>query len=169
MRNTLVKVGLSTAAAVLLMSSSAYAQAATATASVNVTVNVAAKARLTLGAAAITFADQDPVAFPTLTASTLTVDVSARTGPASNVTLTVLATGDLAAPGGASIPVTTLAWTVGGAGFAAGASSSTTPQSVGTWVGSGTRSGSQVYTLPNSWNYAVGIYQTTLNYTLTAP
>jgi hypothetical protein len=168
MRKTLVKVGLSTAAAVLLMSSSAYAQPATATASLNVTVNIAAKARLTLGAPSITFADQDPVAFPTLTASALTVDVSARTGPASNVTLTVLATGDLSS-GSATIPVTSLAWTVGGAGFAAGASSSTTAQSVGTWVGSGTRSGSQVYSLPNSWNYAVGTYTTTLNYTLTAP
>ena len=167
MRNTLVKVGLSTAAAVLLMSSSAYAQA-TATASLNVTVNVAARARLTLGAASITFADQDPATVPTLTAGALTVDVGARTAPASNVTLTVLATGDLTS-GGNTIPVTTLAWTASGAGFAAGASSAAVAQSVGTWTGPGARSGTQTYTLPNSWTYAVGTYTTTLNYTLTAP
>ena len=67
MRNTLVKVGLSTAAAVLLMSSSAYAQA-TATASVNVTVNVAARARLTLGAAIDHLRRPGSGDLPTLTA-----------------------------------------------------------------------------------------------------
>lgn len=167
MRNTLVKVGLSTAAAVLLMSSSAFAQS-TATASLSVTVNVAARARLTLSAPSITFIDQDPASVATLSATPLTVDVSARTGAASNVTLTVLATGDLTS-GTNTIPVNTLAWTVGGAGFAAGTSSASTAQSVGAWVGSGARSGTQTYTLPNSWSYAVGTYTTTLNYTLTAP
>jgi len=117
MRNTLVKVGLSTAAAVLLMSSSAYAQA-TANASLNVTVNVAARARLTLGAAAITFADQDPGTVPTLTATALTVDVGARTSPAGNVALTVLATGPLAS-GSNTIAINNLAWTSTGTGFAA--------------------------------------------------
>ena len=167
MRNTLVKVALSTAAAVLLMSSSAYAQAS-ATASVTVTVNVAARARLTLSSTSITFPDSDPDTVTTLTAPALSVGVGARTGPASNVTLTVLATGNLVS-GSDSIAINNLAWSVGGAGFAPGASSSTTAQSVGTWLGPGARSGTQTYSLPNSWTYAVGTYTTTLNYTLTAP
>jgi hypothetical protein len=168
MRNTLVKVGLSTAAAVLLMSSSAYAQV-TANASLAVTVNVAARARLTLSAAAITFADQDPGTVPTLSATALTVDVGARTSPTGNVALTVLATGPLAS-GTNTIAINNLAWSTTGTGFAAtGTSNATTAQSVGTWTGPGTRSGSQVYTLPNSWTYAVGTYTTTLNYTLSVP
>ena len=167
MRSTFVKLGLSTAAAVILMSSSAYAQT-TATAGLNVTVTVAARARLTLGAPSLTFADQDPATVPTLTAAALTVDVAARTAPASNITLTVLASQNLTS-GSNTIPVSTLSWTASGAGFAAGASSTATAQSVGAWTGPGARSGTQTYSLPNSWTYAVGTYTTTLNYTLTAP
>ena len=37
------------------------------------------------------------------------------------------------------------------------------------WTGPGARSGTQTYSLPNSWTYTVGSYTTTLNYTLTAP
>jgi hypothetical protein len=135
-----------------LSATTAYAQA-TAPGTVNVQVNVAAKAKLTLGSASLVF---------------LSVDVKARTAPAGSVTLTVLASGDLV-NGTANIAVTNLAWTTLGAGFVAGASNKTTAQSVGSWTGSGTRTGSQIYTLPNSWAYATGTYSVTLNYTLTAP
>jgi hypothetical protein len=56
-----------------------------------------------------------------------------------------------------------------GTGFVAGTSSATVAQSVGAWTGSGARSGSQTYSLPNSWAYAPGTYTTTLNYTLSVP
>ena len=40
---------------------------------------------------------------------------------------------------------------------------------VGSWTGSGHQSGAHTYTLPNSWSYATGIYNVTLNYTLATP
>ena len=169
MRKTLWKVGLSTAAVVLFSSSAAYAQA-TANASLNVTVNVASRARLTLSAAGITFADADPDVTPTLTAGPVDVNVGARTAPTSNVTLTVLATGNLVS-GTDVITIDQLTWTVGGpsAGFVPGTSNATVAQSVGSWTGPGTRNGTQTFALPNSWAYAPGTYTTTLNYTLSVP
>ena len=166
MRKTLVKAGLS-AAAILLTSSAAYAQS-TANASLNVTVNVAARATLTLGAAALNFADADPTTVPVLTAAPVAITVGARTSPTGNVTLTVLATGNLVGAGG-TIPIGNLTWTSTGTGFAAGASNATTAQSVGTWTGPGAQNGTQTFSLPNSWAYGTGTYTTTLNYTLTVP
>ena len=88
MRKTLWKVGLTTAAVVLMSSSSAYAQT-TATATLNVNVTVASRARLTLSAASISFADADPDTNPTLTAAPINVNVGARTAATSIVTLTL--------------------------------------------------------------------------------
>jgi hypothetical protein len=168
MRKTLRKVGLTTAAVVLLSSSSAYAQA-TDTASVNVTVTVASRARLTLGAATLNFTDEDPDTVLTLNAPALTVNVGARTASASSVTLTVLATTNLTGTAG-NIPINQLTWAGSGAGFAlTGVSNIVTAQNVGTWTGPGSRAGDQTYSLPNSWAYAPGTYTTTLNYTLTVP
>jgi hypothetical protein len=158
---------VATMAAVVMFSTSASAQT-TATGSVTVTVNVNARARLTLDAAAITFADADPDTVPNMTATPLTVGVGARTAPAGNVTLTVLATGDLTS-GGNTIGIANLTWTAAGAGFVAGTSNASTAQNVGAWSGSGSRTGTQTYALPNSWAYATGTYTTTLNYTLTVP
>ena len=168
MRKTLWRVGLTTAAVVLLSSSSAYAQAAD-TGSVLVTVTVASRARLTLGSATLNFTDQDPDTVLNLTAPALTVNVGARTAAASNVTLTVVATTALTGSAG-TIPINQLTWAGNGAGFAAtGISNTTVAQNVGTWTGPGTRTGDQTYSLPNSWTYAPGSYTTTLNYTLTVP
>jgi hypothetical protein len=100
MRKTLGTAGL-TAAAILLTSSAAYAQS-TANASLNVTVNVAARATLTLGAAALNFADADPTTVPVLTAPPVAITVGARTSPTGNVTLTVLARATWWAPAGPS-------------------------------------------------------------------
>ena len=46
---------------------------------------------------------------------------------------------------------------------------STTAVSLGSWTGSGNQSGTQTYTLDNSWSYNTGNYGTTVTYTLTAP
>jgi hypothetical protein len=45
----------------------------------------------------------------------------------------------------------------------------TTPQSAGSWTGSGQQNGTFSYFLANSWNYAAGNYTQTVVYTLTAP
>ena len=50
-----------------------------------------------------------------------------------------------------------------------GTSNKTTGQTVVSFANSGNRSGSQTYSLPNSWSYATGSYTATLNYTLVAP
>ncbi len=159
--------GFAAAVVVAGLATPAFAQT-TATASLNVSVNVAAKARLTLGAAGVTFADADPDVTPTMTAGPVTVDVRARTSAAGSVTLTVLATGDLAS-GLNTIAINNLTWTATGGGFVAGTSNATTAQSVGAWTGSGSPSGTQTFSLPNSWSYVTGTYTTTLNYTLSAP
>ena len=164
---------VTTAATVALFSAFAAANASaqtTATGSLNVSVNVAGRAVLTLGAASITFADADPDTVTTLTSSGLNVTVKARTAPTANVTLTVLASGDLTAGAGINIPVSSLTWSSASSGFVVnGANNVSTAQSVGTWAGSGARTGSLVFSLPNSWTYATGTYSTTLNYTLSVP
>ena len=162
---------ITTATAVVLLSgfsvTSAYAQA-TAPGTLNVSVTIAAKAKLTLGVASISFADADPDTTPTLTSAGVPVDVKARASASGNVTLTVLASGDLVS-GTSTIGIGSLTWTTLGAGFVAGTANRTTAQAVGSWTGSGNPTGMQVFTLPNSWTYSTGTYSVTLNYTLTAP
>jgi hypothetical protein len=160
--------GIIAAATFCVLSGPAYAQV-TDSAALSVTVNVNARAKLTLSAASITFADADPDVTPTLAAPALDVGVKARTSGGSSVTLTVVASDDLKTAGGDTIPISGLTWTATGASFVAGTSDKTTAQSVGTWTGSGNRTGTQSYSLPNSWSYAIGSYAATLNYTLTAP
>jgi len=158
---------IATLGVVVCMAAPVHAQT-TATASLSVTANVNAKAKLTLGVASITFADADPDVTPSIVASAFSVDVKSRTTAAGNVTLTVLASGDLDS-GGPTIAVGNLTWTAAGAGFQAGTSNKTTAQTVGSWTGSGNPSGTQTYAFANSWSYATGSYTVTLNYTLTAP
>jgi hypothetical protein len=159
--------GAVVATVVLLGSSPVFAQQ-TATASVAVTANVNAKAKLTLGLAAVNFADADPDVVPTFTSAAITVDVKSRTTAAGNVTVTVLASGDLTS-GSDVIGIGNLTWTTTGAGFVAGTNNKTTAQTLGSWTGSGSPSGSHTLSMPNSWNYNTGTYTVTLNYTLTAP
>ena len=165
MRKTLWKVGLTTAAVVLLSSSSAYAQL-TANASLTVNVTVASRARLTLSTASISFGDQDPDTFPTLTAAPITINVGARTATASNVTLTLL--GPDFTSGGDTIGIGNLSWTATAPGFVGG-TAATTATPVGSWTGPGNRTSPQTYQLVNSWAYVPGNYATTLTYTLTVP
>lgn len=155
------------AAAIVLFSSAVVSAQQTATASVTATAVVAAKARLEVSGA-VAFADADPDVTPTLSASALNIAVKARTTNNGSVTLTVAADGNLEEPGGGSIGISNLDWTVTGTGFAAG-TAATTAVSVGTWTGPGAHNGTQTYRLVNSWAYATGSYSVTLTYTLTAP
>lgn len=161
--------GIATAAAVLCFSAPSFAQT-TANGAVSVSAVVNARAKLTLGSPSISFADADPDVTASIAATALSVAVEARTTAAATVTLTMQATGDFSEAGGATIPINNLTWTVGGdAGFQAGTASSAAAQTVGSWTGSGDLSGTQTYSLVNSWAYNTGTYSVTLNYTLSAP
>ena len=167
MRKTLWKVGLTTAAVVLLSSSSAYAQLATQ--NINATAVVAARGRITL-TGAINFPDMDPFTTPSINAAGLGVQAFARVAVGAGVSLTVQAGGDFLS-GTAAIPIANLTWaTAGGAGFnATGTMSSTAAQPVGNWTGPGAHNATQTYSLVNDWAYAPGNYVVTLTYTLTSP
>ncbi len=156
------------AVAILLMvlfSTNVFAQT-TATSNVTATATIAAKARLDI-TGAVAFADADPETVATIDSAPIDLSVKARTGAAENVTLTVVASGNLTS-GGQSIPIGNLTWTSTGDSTVSG-TAATTAQSVGSWTGSGTRAVAQTYKLTNSWAYATGTYTVTLTYTLTAP
>ncbi len=130
--------GILAAAALMVFAGSASAQG-TDNKSINVSVTVNARAKLTLGTASISWVDADPDVTPTLTSGAVTVDVKARTSATGTVTLTVLAGGPFTNGAGSTIDLSTLTWSASGTSFVAGASSSATAQSVGSWVGSGNR------------------------------
>ena len=95
--------------------------------------------------------------------------MKARTSAGATVALTVLASDDLKS-GSNVITIDQLTWVGAGASFAGtGTSNKTTGQTVVSFNNSGSRSGTQTYSLPNSWSYATGAYTATLNYTLVAP
>jgi len=155
------------AATVLFVASPVLAQSVD-TKTLNVSATVSARAKLTLSSASVSFADADPDVTPSIAATPLTVDVKTRTAAASNVTLTVLADGDLVS-GSDAIAINNLTWTAG-AGLSAGTMSKTAAVSLGSWTGSGNHTGmSQTYALANSWTYATGSYAAVVTYTLTAP
>jgi hypothetical protein len=155
------------AAAVLFVASPVFAQAATDSKTLNVSATVSARAKLTLHSALVSFGDADPDTTTSIVATPLTVDVKTRTSGASNVTLTVLADGDLIS-GSDAIAIGNLSWT--GAGLSAGTMSHLSAVSLGAWTGSGNHTGlTQTYALANSWAYATGSYGAVVTYTLTAP
>ena len=158
--------GLTAFVGVLALASSVSAQT---TGNINVQVNVNARAKLSIGGTGtITFADVDPDVVGTFNSGPIALDVKARTPFNAPVSLTVQANGDFA-NGSATIDLSTLQFTVVGAGFQAGASDKDNPVTVGSWTGSGDHTGTHTYTLPNSWSYATGTYSVQLNYTLVTP
>ena len=136
---------------------------------VNMAVNE--RAKLTLGVAAINFADADPDTTPSIPATENAVSVTAkvRTGVSSTSTLTHRASGNLSAGPGITIPITNVSWTATGAGYVAGTMSSSSNVPVGSWTGSGSYSGTFSYFIVNSWSYTTGSYTVSTTYTLTAP
>lgn len=136
--------------------------------STSVTVNQLLK--LAFSSNSLSFPDSHPDSVPSIPASggPLTVTAKSLVGPAAAVTLTVIASNDLQS-GLDVIAISNLAWTATGTGFVGGTMSKTVAQSVGSWTGSGSRTGTQSYTLVNSWSYAPGTYTTTLTYTLSTP
>lgn len=131
--------------------------------------NVAALAKLALSPPALFFPDSDPDTVPLVQASSgpIVITTKARTIPGGRVTLALVASDDLRA-GMSTIPVGVLSWTATGSGFVPGTASKDAAQTVGSWIDSGTRSGTQNFVLANAWSYAAGTYTVTLVYTLTA-
>ncbi len=136
----------------------------------NVSATVNAKARLELSSNSVSFPDADPETVLSIPASggPINVTAKARTGAASNVTLTLQAGGNLVNAASDEIAITNVTWVGGGAGYANG-TMNTSAQSVGAWVGSGVYAGTMTFALANSWTYATGSYSATATFTLTAP
>jgi hypothetical protein len=67
------------------------------------------------------------------------------------------------------IGVENVRWNASGAGFRSGTLSRTAPQVLGSWTGSGERTGSVSFFLANRFEYPTGTYSATLVYTLTIP
>ena len=166
MRMRLSRIGV----AVLAMAVTQPLGAATDTKNVTINATVSAVAQLTVSTATLTFPSADPDGTPSITATEGVVNITAkaRTGAASQVTLTLKAATDLTS-GTDTIAITNITWTVTGAGFVAGTMNRTTDQTVASWTGSGSRAGSQTFALANSWAYTAGSYSATATYTLTAP
>ena len=134
------------------------------------TATIAVVARLTLTPAAISFPDANPDTVPQIAAlpGPVTITAKARAPQGSAVNLTVLAT-DALRSGVVTIPATNVTWSTTGAGFVPGTLSASAAQPVGTWIGSGARTGTQSFLFANSWSLAVGTYSTTMIYTLSVP
>jgi len=152
---------------VIVAASGLPAIAQTSNATLNASVN--GLARLSLSSAAISFPDADPDAVPSIQAApgAINVTVKARTLPGGTVTLTVVANGPLRS-GIDTIPASNITWGATGAGFSNGTLSAAVPQVVGSWSGSGIRTGTQTFFFRNLWSYATGTYTLTMTYTLSA-
>jgi hypothetical protein len=155
-------VGLVAAAAVDVC----WAQTRTAT----MTASIAVMARLSLSPTAISFPDSSPDTVPSVPASPGPVSIVAKARAPQNgaVLLTVLASDDLRS-GVITIPASRITWTATGAGFVGGTLNRTTAQTVGSWIGSGSRNGTQNFFFTNLWTYSTGTYSTTMIYTLSVP
>ncbi|MFC1572510.1 hypothetical protein ACFL6M_02815 [Candidatus Eisenbacteria bacterium] len=157
-------------ATAVLMVSFGVADSATDTETLIINATVAARAKLEISPTTINFADADPDLVDPIpaTESPVSVNVKVRTTSGGAVTLICLANGDLQS-GGDVIGIDNVTWTATGGGFVNGTLSNSAAQSVGSWTGSGNRSGTLDFFLGNSWDFNVGNYTQTVDYTLTAP
>lgn len=159
-------LGVTALVVALALATPAGGQVAPATLS----ANLGGRAKLAFSSTSLSFPGADPDLVPQVAALTgpVTVTAKARASFGGTVVLTVLAADDLRS-GVNIIPVDALTWTSTGAGFVGGTMSRTSPQTVGSWSGSGVRTGTQQFLFRNLWAYSTGTYTVTLNYTLSAP
>jgi hypothetical protein len=144
--------------------------AATDSKSLFIKADIGPAAKLIVTNQSISFPSTDPdnqQQIPALE-NDVKVTVKARTGSNSQVSLKVIAEGDLVSSSD-SIPIQNVIWQGTGLGFLNGTLSKSSHQDGGSWVGSGIRQGSFRYFLNNSWNYPVGNYRVNVIYSLTAP
>jgi hypothetical protein len=159
------------AAAVVVFATAADAQTTLLQQNVLARVTVGNQARLTVAGGPVDFADSDPdTVDPIPAGAPVSVSARARMLPGTLLNVTVSASAAFFDPGTDTIPVTGLLWTAAGApSFAASGAMDTTEQSVASWTGPANQAGTQNYTLANSWDYAPGLWQVTLRYTLSTP
>ena len=136
---------------------------------VTMTAVVSASAKLELSSLTVAFPDTPDVdANPTIPATAiLTVTAKGKTSGGAAITLTVSATN--LTSGTDVIPISNVSWVGTGTGFLASGTMSTAAQTMASWTNSGSHSGTQAYSLANSWSYAIGNYSGTATYTLTTP
>jgi hypothetical protein len=102
-------------------------------------------------------------------ATPLIVSAKARVAPNTRIVMTVKADGPFTS-GAATIPVNKLTWTTSGPGFQSGGTANdNAAKMMGSWRGSGSWTGTQVYQFLDSWDYTVGVYTVTMLYTISAP
>jgi hypothetical protein len=132
--------------------------------------NLGGLAKLSFSTSSIAFPSADPDTVPQIAATPgpVTITAKARASRGATVRLTVIASDDLRS-GVTTIAADAITWTATGMGFVNGALSRTAAQTVGSWTGSGARTGTQQYLFRNLWTYAAGTYTLTLQYTLSAP
>jgi hypothetical protein len=126
---------------------------------------------MTISPATITFANADPDTTPTITAPSITVTYRVQGNSTGNWRITLLAGGDLTA-GSATIPISDVTWTATPTPrFQNGTLSKTVAQTLASGSGSvsTTTTGTVVFRLANSWTSNVGIYTTSVVFTITAP
>ena len=144
------------------------ASAQSRTATLNVSIN--GLARMSLSSTGVSFPDSNPDLVPQVPGATgpLVITVKARSTLNATIQLSVLASDDLRS-GVRTIPASNITWTATGAGFVPGTLNRTTPQAVGSWIGSGVRTGSQSLFFKNVWTHPTGTYTLTMTYTLSSP
>ena len=134
-----------------------------------VSVDIGSHARLAFTSTALVFPDADPDQVPLVPGSPdITVTAKARTAKNAQITLTLQAADDLRS-GVTIIPASLITWGGSGDGFVSGVLSRTSAQLVGSWTGSGTRTGAQSFTFQNSWTHPPGTYSVTFVYTMSMP
>jgi hypothetical protein len=138
-------------------------------ASVTLNVILGSHARLSFTSTTLAFPDADPDLVPLVSGvpGDITLTAKARTTRNAQVTVTLQAADDLRS-GISTLPPSLITWTSAGAGFVPGVLSRSA-QLVGTWTGSGVRSGAQRFVFENRWTHPPGTYSVTFIYTLSTP
>ena len=141
----------------------------TATAGLTISASVSAIAKLTVSTSTLTFPNTDPDTGGiniSPTEGVVSIAAKAKSGSNFGVTLTLKADDD-SKSGSDVITIDKISWTASGTSFVAG-TMSRTAQTVASWTGSGNKSGTQTFSMLNSWDYPVGSYTATAVYTLTS-
>src|SRR5687768_3518804 len=111
----------------------------------------------------------DPDSIVPIQATPLTVTAKARVSPHTRVIMTLRADGPLTS-GTDTIPANQISWTMTGDGFQNGGTANpNAARTIGSWRGSGSWTGTQIYQFTDSWSYNVGLYTLTMTYTVSAP
>lgn len=157
-------------AGLMLIPASAFATAVTSQQTQDVTCTIDNDASLTVSPASFTFTSANGGTNEIAASTTTSISASVRTATGNSPTLDVDAPDLNDSPGTDTIPVGNITWTDSGdTGFSASGTMANSSVNVATWSASGVYTGTLSYSFLNSWSYPVGVYTTTLTYTLTAP